>query len=190
MISCFVGAAAVAACGSSTTTGTGASGSSSGTPSSSSGTPGASSSSGGTGGTPGSSSSSSGTANGGSTASTSGSSTSGSSSSSSGAACTGTELTVKNYDAWCTVGVNGGTATEAAEQTVCVQPGTIPLTATANSGFELSASSWHDTDNAGTIANGTDTSSITVTAGESTKCVWVCCPFTGGTGCPTTDQCP
>jgi hypothetical protein len=105
------------------------------------------------------------------------------------------QLTVKNYLAWCKVGVGSGAATTAAEQQVFVQPGDIPLTATvASASFELDAHMWHHTKNdtgsgeAGTL-NGS-ASDATVTVGTAAKCVWVCCPFTNGTGCPTTDQCP
>jgi hypothetical protein len=33
-------------------------------------------------------------------------------------------------------------------------------------------------------------STTTVNATGTSTCVWVCCPFTSGTGCPTADQCP
>jgi hypothetical protein len=39
------------------------------------------------------------------------------------------------------------------------------------------------------VSNGDSTASVTVT-GSTAACVWVCCPFTGGSGCPGTDQCP
>jgi len=103
-----------------------------------------------------------------------------------------TPLKVKNYLSWCTVTVNGGTPSAGAQQLVNVDPGTIDLSATANTGFKLGL--WHHTDgdsgsgDPGTVVTGT--SSTTVTVGATATCVWVCCPFTDGTGCPTADQCP
>jgi len=110
-------------------------------------------------------------------------------------------LTVKNYLAWCSVSVNGGSASPAAQQQLFVQPGQIALTATkASSMFELSDTMWHHTDGdtAGSGEKGmwsttdptTATSSTTVTvASTGAKCVWVCCPFTSGTGCNVSEQC-
>jgi hypothetical protein len=103
---------------------------------------------------------------------------------------------VKNYEAWCTIAVNGETASTAAVQTVCVAAnGTVPVTAApANASFELGPKPWHDTTgdtgtgDPGTVSGGVSSTTATVTTG--TKCVWACCPFTNGTGCPTTDQCP
>jgi hypothetical protein len=111
----------------------------------------------------------------------------------------GTEaLTVKNYLSWCDVTVNGGTTSSSAQQIVNVAPGAIPLVAEALAGFQLGATPWHDTDgdsgtgDAGTRAGSgqTETSSTTATVASSPKCVWVCCEFSGGGGCPATDQCP
>ena len=102
------------------------------------------------------------------------------------------QLTVKNYLTWCSVTVNGGAASSLAAQTVSVAPGDITLTASPNSGFMLGL--WHHTSNdngsgdPGTVSG--TVSTATVTVGNAATCVWVCCPFTNGTGCPTTDQCP
>ena len=109
----------------------------------------------------------------------------------------GTEqLTVKNYLNWCSVSVNGGSASSAAKQQVFVTPGQIALTASPLTGFKLDANMWHHTTGdtggtgeAGTVTGTTSATTATVVAG-SAKCVWVCCPFTSGGGCPTTDQCP
>lgn len=104
------------------------------------------------------------------------------------------QLTVKNYLSWCSVTVNGGTASSGAQQQVFVQPGQIAVTAAPLTGFKLDAHMWHDTDGdtgtgeAGTVTNGTSATTATVMS-TGAKCVWVCCPFTSGTGCPTTDQC-
>jgi hypothetical protein len=71
-----------------------------------------------------------------------------------------------------------------AEETVNVEPGSVDLTATANSGFMLGSGPWHDTT---TQSGGSAT--LKVTSGS--MCVWVCCPGTGGSpACPTADQCP
>jgi hypothetical protein len=112
-----------------------------------------------------------------------------------GATCSGSTpvaLTVKNYLAWCSVSVDGGTASAAAEQTVCVADGSATLDATALPGFVLG--DWHGTSgdtgsgDPGTVSGGQSTAMVTVSG--SSACVWVCCPFTNGTGCTTTNQCP
>jgi len=108
-------------------------------------------------------------------------------------------LTVKNYLQWCSITVNGGTASSAASITAPITGSmTITLAATANSGFELGSAPWHDTaGDHGTGDPGTVTgtgqsavSTTTVAVTGANKCVWACCPFPDGTGCPTTDQCP
>src|SRR5438093_4940844 len=48
-------------------------------------------------------------------------------------------LILKNVLSWCTVSVDGGTASAAAMQQVNVMPGVINLVATANTGFILDA---------------------------------------------------
>lgn len=103
-------------------------------------------------------------------------------------------LTVKNYLSWCSVAVNGGSASASAQQQVFVLPGQIPLAATALTGFKLDAHMWHHTDGdtgsgeAGS-ANGSASDATATVTGASAKCVWVCCPFTNGTGCNVADQC-
>jgi hypothetical protein len=111
----------------------------------------------------------------------------------------GPTLTMKNYLAWCNVIVDGHAASTAAVQAVPVTAGTINVSATAASAtFILGAKPWHDTagdtgaGDPGTVT-GTGTaasSATTVVVGASGKCIWICCPFANGTGCPTTDQCP
>ena len=98
-------------------------------------------------------------------------------------------LTVKNFDNWCTVTVNGGSASAAPSQSVFVQPGPIQLSATANSGFKLDAHMWHHTDGdtsgsgeAGSAVGSASQATATVVS-TSDKCVYVCCPFTSGAGC-------
>jgi hypothetical protein len=107
-------------------------------------------------------------------------------------------LTVLNYEVWCAVSVNGGDAEVADAETLCVPPGTQQLAATALQFFELGPAPWHDT--AGDMGQGdpgtvtgsgaTAVDTTTVVVGSQPKCVWVCCPFDDGSGCPTTDQCP
>jgi hypothetical protein len=108
-------------------------------------------------------------------------------------------LTVMNFDGWCSIAVNGGTASTLGTQIVNVMPGSIALVAKeASATFMIGPTTWHDTagdtgaGDPGTLAGaGADeTSSTTVTVGTTAKCVWACCPFANGTGCPTVDQCP
>lgn len=114
-------------------------------------------------------------------------------------AATMVTLTVKNYLNWCSVSVGGGTASTAAVQTKIVPVSTaVPLTASpASTVFELGPNMWHhvdaDTGNTGvpgTVSGTTSSATKTTQATPGTACVWVCCPFTDGTGCPTTEQCP
>jgi hypothetical protein len=107
-------------------------------------------------------------------------------------------LTVLNYEVWCSVTVNGGAAFVADAATLCVPPGTEQLAAMALPDFELGPTPWHDTSgdhgdgDPGTLS-GSDASTVsstTVVVGDAATCVWVCCPFDDGVGCPTTDQCP
>jgi hypothetical protein len=107
-------------------------------------------------------------------------------------------LTVKNYLSWCSVTVNGGVASTAAMQIVDVAPGAIPVSAVAETGFQLGTTPWHDTDGdtgggeQGTVTGSGQSASSATTATVATTpaCVWVCCEFTGGGGCPVDDQCP
>jgi hypothetical protein len=105
---------------------------------------------------------------------------------------------VKNYLEWCSVTVGTNAAFTGASETYCVAAGSVNLSATALSGFELGPAPWHDTSGdkgtgdpgtvSGSGATASDSTTVTVTTGS--KCAWVCCPFPDGTGCPTTDQCP
>jgi len=100
------------------------------------------------------------------------------------------ELTVKNYLSWCSVQVNDGAASTSPEQTFCVAPNTtVKLIALPAPGFVLGP--WHDTDgDMGSGDHGSPPGQVWEMIGETADCVWVCCPFPDGTGCPTTDQCP
>jgi len=104
-------------------------------------------------------------------------------------------LTVRNVLAWCDVSINGGAYSTAAVQTVAVMPGVIPLKAkAASAAFMITANMWHLTDgDSGSGETGTVTgtgtaaeSAVTATVGNAAKCVWICCPFTNGTGCEST----
>jgi hypothetical protein len=113
-----------------------------------------------------------------------------------GAGCV--NLTVENVEVWCAVSINGATASIADEQIVCVPPGIQHLAATALVFFELGPAPWHDTagdtgqGDPGTLTGSGQSAvdSTTVAVGDTAKCVWICCPFPDGTGCPTNDQCP
>jgi hypothetical protein len=107
-------------------------------------------------------------------------------------------LTVLNYEEWCAVTVNGGAAFEGDAETLCVPAGVEQLAATALPDFELGPAPWHDTagdkgqGDPGTVTGSGQSAvdSTTVVVGDAATCVWVCCPFDDGVGCPTTDQCP
>jgi hypothetical protein len=107
-------------------------------------------------------------------------------------------LTVKNYLSWCSVTVDGQAASTATSQTACVAAGTLGLTATALTGFELGPTPWHHTrGDAGAGEQGTITgsgqsasSATTVTVGGTSACAWVCCETAGLSDCPASDQCP
>jgi hypothetical protein len=103
--------------------------------------------------------------------------------------CAGTELTVINFDSWCTVTV-GTTKLTSTPQTLCETGTSVDLSATANTPtFEIGTAPWHDaTGGSGTITGETAKTTETLSGGKA--CVWVCCPFSGGSGCPSTNQCP
>lgn len=118
-----------------------------------------------------------------------------------GGTCSGStpvSLTVKNYLSWCSVSVNGDTASSAAEQTTCVTAGAVPVTTEALPGFELGTTPWHHTDgDSGSGEQGTLTgsgqstmSSATVNVTGASACAWVCCETAGTSDCPTMDLCP
>jgi hypothetical protein len=105
-------------------------------------------------------------------------------------------LTVKNFKNWCSVSVAGGSFSASATQTVCVAPGTVNLVAApASNAFILGL--WHHTSgdtgsgDPGVVTGegGAALSTTTASVSGGSKCVWVCCPFPDGSGCPTADQC-
>jgi len=87
-------------------------------------------------------------------------------------------LTIDNYLAWCSVSVNGAAATANPPPTP-FSPGTVvplfgqPVSATFIWGY------WRFTD-----VPGHDTNQNTTVTMTSDRTVFVCCPFTNGTGCP------
>ncbi len=107
-------------------------------------------------------------------------------------------LTVKNYLSWCSVSVAGIAPSTSPSVTICVAAGSVPLSAMALVGFELGGATWHDTagdhgaGDPGTVTGSgqSATSSTTVVANGSATCVWACCPFSNGSGCPSVNQCP
>jgi hypothetical protein len=111
------------------------------------------------------------------------------------AGCAGVLLTVIDVSSWCDITVNGGTAFGGAMETVCVpESSDVTLVQTAHSGFILG--NWFGTDadtgsgDPGMVSGSMSTAHVTTGAAGTTACVSVCCPFPGGTGCPTTNSCP
>jgi hypothetical protein len=109
----------------------------------------------------------------------------------------GLQLTVKNYQSWCSVAVGTGATSAGPSQTVTVSAGAVNLVATpASATFEIGGNMWHfvDGDASGSGVTGTVSgmmSTAMVTISNASKCVWVCCPFANGTGCTgIADQCP
>jgi hypothetical protein len=116
---------------------------------------------------------------------------------SNGSGSGGLQLTVKNYQSWCSVAVGTGATSAGPSQTVNVSAGVTTLVATpASATFEIAGDMWHfvDGDASGSGVTGTVSgtmSSAMVTISNASKCVWVCCPFANGTGCTgIADQCP
>ncbi|HEV8246595.1 MAG TPA: hypothetical protein VGP93_12540 [Polyangiaceae bacterium] len=102
-------------------------------------------------------------------------------------------LTIKNYANWCQVQIGTGAFASGTTLTACLDAGTIDVAAKANDvdftpgTFKIVADMWHHTDNdAGTQVAGV---SSTTKSLSSDACIWVCCPFTNGTGCPVSEQC-
>jgi hypothetical protein len=113
-------------------------------------------------------------------------------------------LTVMNFLNWCSIAINGGTASTDATVTASVTPGSVAtiVASPSSSSFQIGADPWFGVDqNDGGAASGSDvgngtseTSKVTVTiAGTgTTHCVAVCCqePGNGPVPCPTTNPCP
>lgn len=112
-------------------------------------------------------------------------------------------VTVKNFLNWCSVEINGGTASTDTTLTASVTPGSmVTIVATpANGSFEIGSTPWFGVDqNNGAAAPGTDvgsgtseTSTAVVTIDQVGRpaCVSVCCqePGNGPIPCPATNPC-
>ena len=112
-------------------------------------------------------------------------------------------LTVKNFLNWCSVEINGGTASTDATVTASVTPASmVTIVATpANGSFEIGPDPWFGVDqNNGAAAPGTDVGSgtsetstavVTVNQAGAPQCVSVCCqePGNGPIPCPATNPC-
>jgi hypothetical protein len=112
-------------------------------------------------------------------------------------------LTVKNFLNWCSVSINGGSASTDATVTASIAAGAVAtIVATpASSSFQIGPAPWFGVDqNGGAAAPGTDvgsgtseTSTATVTMNQAgmSQCVSVCCQEPGNSPdpCPTTNPC-
>ncbi|MEO7325890.1 MAG: hypothetical protein ABIW82_13780 [Dokdonella sp.] len=87
-------------------------------------------------------------------------------------------LTINNFLAWCTVSVNGGATTPNPPPTPFTPGAVVPLFGQPASAIFIWGY-WRDTDVPGHDTN--QTIAVTMT---SDRTVFVCCPFTDGTGCP------
>jgi hypothetical protein len=106
-----------------------------------------------------------------------------------------TMLTVRNYAEWCTVSINGAAFSFTDPLSVQVAPGLVALAAgPKNSNFILGP--WFHTvgdrdggGDPGTLDGGISYTAVNV--GTSAACVFICCPFSNGSGCSgVTDPCP
>jgi hypothetical protein len=114
-----------------------------------------------------------------------------------------TMVTVENFLNWCSVAINGGSASTDATVTASVAASTVAtIVATpASSSFEIGPDPWFGVDqNGGAAADGTDvgsgpsessTATVTMTQTGAPQCVSVCCqePGNGPVPCPTTNPC-
>jgi hypothetical protein len=112
-------------------------------------------------------------------------------------------LTVKNFLNWCSVEINGGTASTDATVTASVTAGSMVtiVAIPADGSFEIGPVPWFGVDqNNGAAAPGTDvghgaseTSTAVVTTNQAgtPQCVSVCCqePGNGPIPCPATNPC-
>ena len=87
-------------------------------------------------------------------------------------------LTIDNYLAWCSVSVDGGVATANPPPAQFPSGAVVPLFGQPVSALFIWGY-WRFTD-----VLGHDTSQNTSVAMTSDRTVFVCCPFTDGSGCP------
>ena len=112
-------------------------------------------------------------------------------------------LNVMNFFSWCSVAINGGTASTDTTVTASVTPGSVAtiVAAPSSSSFQIGADPWFGVDqNDGGAASGTDVverttetskATVTITGAGTTQCVAVCCQEPGNSPvpCPTTNPC-
>jgi hypothetical protein len=112
-------------------------------------------------------------------------------------------LTVMNFLNWCSIEINGGTASTAAAVMASVTPGGVAtiVAAPASSSFLIGADPWFGVDeNDGGPASGIDvgngtsetsTATVTVAGTGTAQCVAVCCQEPGNSPipCPTMNPC-
>jgi hypothetical protein len=119
-----------------------------------------------------------------------------------GGACT--TVNVYNFDNWCTVNVNGAATSDAgpdsgelvaAPYSSCVTTGTsVHVTvAPASSTFELGPNPfvYASPDNYGSeveTGDGGNATAILAVTIDAPACILVCCPFTNGTGCDSSES--
>jgi hypothetical protein len=113
-------------------------------------------------------------------------------------------LTVKNFQSWCSVQINGGAASTNATVTASVAPGSMAMIVAAptNGSFEIGPNPWFGVDPGGDAAapgtdvgsgpNETSTVGVTINQAGAAQCVSVCCQEPGNApiACPTTNPCP
>lgn len=87
-------------------------------------------------------------------------------------------LAIDNYLAWCTVSVNGGPFSANPAPTVYAPGTVVPLSGQPASPTFIWGY-WRFTDVAGH-----DVNQVTQVTMTSDRTVFVCCPFSNGTGCP------
>jgi hypothetical protein len=115
----------------------------------------------------------------------------------SGSGSGGLQLTLKNYESWCSVAIGSNATSASPSQTVNVSAGEVTLVAIpAGSAFEIGGNMWRLVDGdsgsgvTGTVSGMMSTAQITIDS-NTAKCVWVCCPFASGSGCTgIANQCP
>jgi hypothetical protein len=112
-------------------------------------------------------------------------------------------LTVMNFLNWCSVAINGGTASTDATVTASVISGSVAIivVAPSSSSFQIGADPWFGVDqNDGGAASGSDVgegtsetskATVTITGTGTAQCVAVCCQEPGNSPlpCPTTNPC-
>jgi hypothetical protein len=116
--------------------------------------------------------------------------------------CNDGMITVYNFDNWCTVSLNGAATNVSSSYRACVPSGnsTTIVLGPASSTFELGPKPFvligAELPDGGGAPPGTvvgdggfgSTSTVQVGISGSAACVLVCCPFTDGTGCDSSQS--